>query len=364
MQKLVRITYSLDPTLGGPYSVVKNTSRPLAAEFEMTTVVFGSSDLDQKRFLVHPTAKSNHYGFYFKPLPRNIKRIIRESEILLIHGYYLFSTLVSVHLFSRGDIFLMPHGTFELYQQSKGRARKKVFDLVLKFLLRGRNIHFIVATESEILGVRRKFPFAEVTKVGLGVLLPQKNYSDRKVNPQNPRLLSYSRITPKKRIDLIIESIDLLQRSGTDARLQIIGQGNFDLEESLKKLVMELNLENKVEFKGFIHPDRRSDIFFDSDVLLLPSENENFANSVAEAISFEVPVIISKDVALADFVTKFQCGVVLEESNPTMIAHAVIQVMKDYKNYQMNCQAAANELDWNSVVDKWIKVIKLESMGS
>ena len=233
----MRITYSLDPALGGPYGVVKNTSGPLAANFEMTTVVFGSSDLGQTSFLVHPTAKSNHYGFYLKPLPRNIKRIIKDSEILLIHGYYLFSTLISVHLFSREDIYLMPHGTFEIYQQSKGGSRKKVFDLVLKFLLKGRKIHFIVATDAEILGVRQKFPFAEVTKVGLGVVLPQKNYSARAVNPQNPRLLSYSRITPKKRIDLAIESIYLLQKSGRDAQLQIIGTGNFDLKESLKSFI-------------------------------------------------------------------------------------------------------------------------------
>lgn len=363
LQKLVRITYTLDPALGGPYGVVKNTSGHLSAQFEMTTVVFGSSDFQQIDFLVHPTANSNHYGFFIKPLPRHIKKVIRESDILLIHGYYLFSTLVSIHLFPRRHIFLMPHGTFELYQQSKSRIRKKAFDLILKFLLKGRKIHFIVATETEILGVRQKFPLAEVTNVGLGVLLPKKNDSVRQINSDRPRLLSYSRIAPKKRIDLIIESIHLLQKDGTDAQLKIFGQGNLALEESLKKLVNGLNLESKVDFEGFVHPDHRPDIFFSSDILVLPSENENFANSVAESISFEVPVIISREVALADFVNNFECGVVLAETNPKTIAQAVKHVMMNYNKFQENCRVAAKKLDWNSVVDKWIEVIKIGSMG-
>ena len=47
---------------------------------------------------------------------------------------------------------------------------------------------------------------------------------------------------------------------------------------------------------------RRSGVLRDSDIFVLPSRYENFANVVAEAIAYDVPVIISPSCGIQPLV--------------------------------------------------------------
>ena len=358
MYKLARVTYSLDPVLGGPYSVVKNSSTYLREEFDLTTLVFGNSDLIMQNQITHPTYRNNHVGFFFRPLPKKMKNTLKTSDILLIHGFYLFSTLVSIRIFQGKSIFLMPHGTFEIYQQKQSRIRKKLFDLILKVLLKKRNIHFIVASESEIKGVLHRFPKATVTKIGLGVDIPVLPKSKRTLDPKSPRLLSYSRIAKKKRIDLTIRAMLKLKQLGFNPVLDIVGKGDDQIELELLNLSKSLQLTNSINFIGFVHPNQRAQVFANADLLILPSENENFANSVAEAISYHVPVVISKEVALSEFVFEKKCGIVLSSCDPITISDAIAIIVKDYDTFSVNCKNASHNLSWSSVGLDWIQIIK------
>ena len=66
-QKLVQVSSSLDPKLGGPTAVIKATHDFLTENFDAKLIVFGISSIQGMKIEVIPTLRNNRYGLpYFK----------------------------------------------------------------------------------------------------------------------------------------------------------------------------------------------------------------------------------------------------------------------------------------------------------
>ena len=88
--------------------------------------------------------------------------------------------------------------------------------------------------------------------------------------------------------------------------------------------------------------------------LILTSEDENFANVVAEALSNGLSCILSSKVALSSLIKKYDAGIVFESLQPEVIAKAIFQMSKKDKNLaQSAALRAASELDWDKVALNW-----------
>jgi glycosyltransferase involved in cell wall biosynthesis len=93
-------------------------------------------------------------------------------------------------------------------------------------------------------------------------------------------------LEPTKNYAFIINRMVALR--GSDCRLCIFGAGPS--EQSLKRLVKKLRLENSVRFEGWVSSDT---IWSQIDVLINPSLNEGMPNAVLEAIASSVAVLAS-----------------------------------------------------------------------
>jgi len=71
--------------------------------------------------------------------------------------------------------------------------------------------------------------------------------------------------------------------------LKIAGSGVF--EASLRNLVKELNLENRVEFLGWIE---KKSFFEQIDIFIFPSDEEPFGLVLLESMKYGKPVIVSR----------------------------------------------------------------------
>ena len=101
------------------------------------------------------------------------------------------------------------------------------------------------------------------------------------------RLLFLSRIHNKKGLETIFEA--LLQTSN-DWFLDIAGDGEDDYVEFLKAEVKRLNLEEKVNWLGWVNGQAKQQLLAHADIFILPSKNENFANAALEALAQGTPV--------------------------------------------------------------------------
>lgn len=353
---LVRVSASLHPKFGGPYAVVAGTHPRLQHYYRSPLLVFGFSALKDTDIYENPTFLNNRFGFSFRRPNKSSRSLLRNADILLVHGFYLWSTLVALYYSKTKYVFLMPHGSLEQYQEKNGKIKKLLFMTVARYALRSRRIHFLVGSEMEVSSVRLKFPEENISVVGLGVeSLVGPEYFSTIHSPV--RLFCLSRISSEKRLDLCIRAIHSLNITSPKYVLDIYGTGAEALEKELQNLVEQLGVQGWINFLGHVEGDAKTAALMNSDIFLLPSENENFAVAVAESIAFGKPVVVSKFVATHQFVDKHKAGVTIDELEVDSLVAGIREVTDNFSIIQRNCVSSAPLLDWDTVIGRWASAI-------
>ncbi len=113
------------------------------------------------------------------------------------------------------------------------------------------------------------------------------------------RCLWVGRIVPRKRLDLFLKAGALAIQAGTDLHLSIIGSGGF--VPGYDRLIQEFPFPERLRWEPFVAREKIPEIMHLHDVLIQPSEEENFGSSVAEAQACGLPVIIGRTNGNADY---------------------------------------------------------------
>jgi glycosyltransferase involved in cell wall biosynthesis len=126
-------------------------------------------------------------------------------------------------------------------------------------------------------------------------------------------LLFLGRLHPKKGLERLLRILpEIIDRHPT-ILLIIAGDGERSHVQSIKKLVRTSNLELHVLFTGTVEGQAKWLALACAEIFILPSRQENFAISMAEAMHSALPVVISNKVNSWPFVEKAQAGFVIEE---------------------------------------------------
>ncbi len=126
-----------------------------------------------------------------------------------------------------------------------------------------------------------------------GVYAKRKVTIDRNEEPQpGPVVLFLGRITFQKGPDYFVEAADKVLHKIPDAKFIMAGSG--DMLPRLQARVRELGIQHAFQFPGFVRGDEVEHLFSIADVYVMPSVSEPFGISALEAMSYETPVILSR----------------------------------------------------------------------
>ena len=95
--------------------------------------------------------------------------------------------------------------------------------------------------------------------------------------------------------------------------LTIVGDGTPEFEAMLKSKIVTDGLENNVMLTGRLDDAAKWGAYASAELFLLPSRQENFAITVAEAMQMGVPVILSNKVNTWPYVKEAGAGIVVDE---------------------------------------------------
>ena len=116
----------------------------------------------------------------------------------------------------------------------------------------------------------------------------------------------------------------------------------------------ELFIADRVEFKGWVIAQEKSEILQNSDCFLLTSEDENFAIAAGEALAYGIPCILSTKVALSNAVKKYGAGKVFSRLEPSEISEAMIEIFRsDLVDLKSKSRNASKEISWDFVSKNW-----------
>ena len=120
----------------------------------------------------------------------------------------------------------------------------------------------------------------------------QKNIPIFCSNKKQKTVLFLGRVTYQKGPFYFLDAADKILKEREDIQFVIAGEG--DLLQDLIEYTAQLRIGRHVHFTGFLDRDCVEKIFQLSDVYVMPSVSEPFGISCLEALSYDVPIIISK----------------------------------------------------------------------
>lgn len=300
-----------------------------------TTTANGENELIVKRN--EPLNVDGVNVIYFKRITKDhshfspkllsaLYRNVKSFDVVHIHAWWnLVSVLSCILAIAKGvKVIVSPRGTLSTYSfQHKTAFLKKLFhQTIAKKLLSKCTIHSTSASEKSEINKLISAP--KVFNIPNFITLPPLTVMQRNKNEEHINLLFLSRIDEKKGLDVFINALALLE---TPWKLSVVGEGDPEYIETLKKAARRKNIDQHINWLGFRGADK-FDIYRDHDLFVLPSHNENFGNVVIESLSMGTPVLLSKNVGLADYVEEQNLGWVFN-LDPVQLKNVLEAAVKD-----------------------------------
>ena len=107
-------------------------------------------------------------------------------------------------------------------------------------------------------------------------------------------MLSLGRMHPKKGLETLLQAWAKVEPARPGWRLALIGPGDERYVRQLRAMSCGLGL-SRVSFGGPIYGTAKWDAYRAADLFVLPSRNENFGLTVAEALAAGTPVIATTE---------------------------------------------------------------------
>jgi glycosyltransferase involved in cell wall biosynthesis len=284
---------------------------------------------------------------------------LSKPNLVVLHQIYTFSTLLGYIYAKKYGIpyAVQPHGSLTKYHESDSKLIKTLAKwLLISKILREASA-IIITCESEKTDLIPPLQ-AKAIQLNFGAVLSQplnKSASRLPMGTQSLRIVFSGRFDKKKNLPLVIKAMPIVLEKYPDLTLDIAGSGTAKEVKKLQSLVNSLKLESSIQFHGWIDAPKMLELFSGARLLVLPSENENFAIVVAEALSAGVPCVLSKFVGTADIVGKHHAGEIIQELTPTSVANGILKVLQgdETKYREAAFEAVQNSLDWSKIALQW-----------
>ena len=360
--KVLRVIASMDPASGGPCQGIRNAIpelKKLGMDTEVVCLDAPDSEFISKDdFKIYALGPGKTSWCFAHRLMTWLGVYLRNYDVVIVHGLWQFHGFavrkVLKFLRQNGEktlpaFYVMPHGMLDPYfQKASGRKLKAIRNWFYWKLIESKIINnadgIFFTCEEELILARTTFtPYHPKRELNVGYGIEEPPPFDEHMKhaffskcPEvggKSFILFLSRIHNKKGVDLLIEAYENMVRQFAGKQqvplLVVAGPGmDTPYGQALKTAVdSSAHIREKVFFPGMLGGEAKWGAFYTSEAFILPSHQENFGISVAEALACSKPVLISDQVNIWREI---------EQSGAGFIAHDDVKGVESLLDSWMN----------------------------
>ena len=145
-------------------------------------------------------------------------------------------------------------------------------------------------------------------------------------------LISVSNFYKVKAIDVLLKAMDIVvnKKGNKNVKLKIVGTGEY--KDFYEGIARSLNLNDNVEFVGYVENDKLPELYSKSHALCVSSTFETFCIPIVEAFASGIPVITTDCVGPLEIVNKDN-AIVTPINDIDKYAESILNMIKNYKKY-------------------------------
>lgn len=340
--RVLHVVPSLDQEMGGlpQAALLMNdvlTSMGVASSIVATHVPSDRLDYLGQEFpaVSYELFRRRFPGHYYRA-PGLRKRLHRSGgriDVLHVHGVFNFPAAYGlVAARSAGVVgILSPHGQLDPYDLRRHCLSKSVYGQVFLRRVLPSIRAAVVTSDREGMHLRTYGVSLAARTIGLPVRAPSGGDGSRLrehfgIPPDGVVTLFLGRIHPKKRLDILLESVAKARGRVPDLCALVVGDGDPHYVRELQELSVRLGADSFTTWAGTLRGQDKADAFAAGDIFALPSENENFGITVVEALLAGVPAVVSDNVYLHEILSDkdlaLVCDTTVESCSSALVSLA------------------------------------------
>lgn len=310
--------------------------------------------------------KNEKYDFPVIFFKSNYKKICRPAMLPYSSGlkkylkldYNFYDLVISSEVFQFQSLYaarFCPNKTIiwqELteHQNKFHKLPSKIWhNIIAKFLM--KNVLTVVPRSLQAYGfISQYMPTVSSIIIDHGINVDKFQFSANKKR----QIISSSQLIRRKNVDGIIKIFYKFHQLNGYEDIKLIIAGRGEEEHNLKDLVKKLNLDDSVEFVGFLSQKDLNGYIRNSYAFLVNTRKDLNMVSIPESIVSGTPILTNSQPASAYYIEKYYLGIVKDEWNE----YDIKNIIDNNKKYVDNCINYRANLTNTHVAQQFIDIFK------
>ncbi len=286
-------------------------------------------------------------GFYYR-------KLLRENDYDLAHAFFGFPTgWLCYRNAGRLPYIISLRGSDVPGQHARLQLDYKILAPVFGAIWKKASA-LVACSEGLKERALLFMPSVSIDVIPNGVELDRFFPIETGEKPTVLRLLTVGRLSVTKRIEMLIDAVEILHRTACKLRLTVVGGGQ--MERQLRKIVTERELSDVIKITGRVNSGKMPEVYRQNDIFISASMQEGMSNAMLEAMSSGLPIVTTRCEGLAELIDGN--GLIVEQDNVEEIAKAVKRLFDNpelYKRMSTAARKQAEKFDWANVASSYIE---------
>lgn len=168
------------------------------------------------------------------------------------------------------------------------------------------------------------------------------------------KLLCVARLIKRKGQHHLIKAVKQISDQGVDITLDLVGSG--DAEGEYRELVESLQVQDQIEFRGYISREEIPNFYAQAHVFVLPSYNEGMSVATLEAMACGLPVVVSRTPGTEELVREGENGFTFEWGDIELLTQLLLKLDSDRalaRQMALVSRMQAKKFSWDSSAKKF-----------
>ncbi|MHC4109706.1 MAG: glycosyltransferase family 4 protein [Planctomycetota bacterium] len=285
------------------------------------------------------------------------RNLLRDSDYDLVHAFFGFPTgWLCYRTAGKLPYIISLRGSDVPGEHARLKLDYKVFGPVFKNIWKKATV-LVACSEGLKNRALRFLPSVSIDVIPNGVDLERFRPARSEKEENVLKLLTVGRLSVTKRVELLIDTVEMLHRDGRKIHFTIVGGGG--MEQKLKKIVSERNLSDIIEITGRISSGKMPQVYHQNDIFISATMLEGMSNVFLEAMASGLPIITTRYEGVEELMV--DNGIIVEHPDRKDIAAAIRTLSQDRQacnSFSAASRKQAASFTWFSVTDQYIELYK------
>ncbi|MCI0365945.1 MAG: glycosyltransferase [Phycisphaerales bacterium] len=220
-----------------------------------------------------------------------------KFDVVHAHDWMTYPAGLAIARISGRPLVVHVHSTE--FDRSGVHVNQRVYDIERRGMHGAMRVIAVSQLTKNVIMRRYGVPDAKVAVVYNGVdLEPTQGEHQMGIQSKDKIVLYFGRITYQKGPEYFIAAASRVLEMMPNVKFVVAGSG--DQAKRMIEMAAELGIGHKVLFTGFLRGKDIKRVFAIADLYVMPSVSEPFGIAPLEAMSNDVPVLISKSSGVSE----------------------------------------------------------------